>query len=194
MDEIIKTLGNAVKTIGTTAQEKPLQTILTGAGGLESLLAEKKKSDILNQYLDLANNPAKSEAKIASLVQPLNGSLEKSVENSVQGYLGSRGLSESPQISEAVLSQSLAPYEQQNIQNAIDEYYRSLGLGLNAEQKNMPFEPDLSKLLASLQSPPNPSSIGALPTSTTNPDVWSEIFSLGDAGSSGSDFSSVGPL
>lgn len=156
MSEFMTMMGKALGQVKGAAEKNPLSTILTGAGGLESLLAEKKKQDILNRYLDLANNPAKSEAQIRSLVAPLNASLEKSVENSVQGYLGSRGLSESPQISEAVLSQSLAPYEQQNINSAIEEYYRSLGLGLSAEEQNKPFIPDLSKLLASLNPPKDP--------------------------------------
>lgn len=181
MDEFAKILSKVGSQVGSTVENNPLKSVLAGAGGLETLLAEKKKQDILNRYMNLANNPAASEAKIRSMTQPLDQALTQSVDNSVQGYLGERGLSESPQISEAVLAQTLAPYAQKNTDAAIQEYYDSLGLGLNAEKQNAPTEPDLSKLLASLESPSS-SSVGSLPT-TGSGDVWSEIFnSLGSTG------------
>lgn len=148
--DILKGITSAGKTLGTQAEANPLKAALTGIGGLQTILAERKRNAILNQYLDLTNNPEKSAALVRSMTQPLNQNLVQDVGNQTQAYLAERGLSESPQISQAVLSQALAPYEQQNQQTALDEYYRNLALGLSAANPALlPHEPDLTALLAS---------------------------------------------
>ena len=163
-------------TVGTQAEANPLKAGLTGIGALQSILAERKRNEILNQYLGLANNPEASAAAIRSMTQPLDQGLVQNVGNQTQAYLAERGLSESPQISESVLSQSLAPYEQQNQQTAMNEYYRNLALGLQASNPALlPYEPDITALLSSWGSPAPATKqpLGNLPISGGEPDLSS---------------------
>jgi len=86
----------------------------------------------------------------------------------VQGYLGERGLSESPQISESVLSQSLAPYIQQNQEQGQQQYETYLSQLLAAANGNLlPPEFDISKLLASFGGAGGTSVGSGAPTSPT---------------------------
>lgn len=148
--EILKGIESVGGKVGTQVEANPLKAGLTGIGALQSILAERKRNEILNHYLDLANNPEKSAAAVRSMTQPLNQGLVQDVGNQTQAYLGERGLSESPQITEAVLSQALAPYEEQNQRTAMDEYYRNLAMGLqSANPYLLPYEPDITSLLAS---------------------------------------------
>lgn len=152
--ELLKGIGSIGKTVGTQAEAHPFNALLTGIGGLQSILAERKRSAILNQYLDLVNNPEKSAAAVRAMTQPLSQGLVQDVGNQTQAYLAERGLSESPQITEAVLSQALAPYERQNQETALEEYYRNLAMGLQAANPGLlPYEPNITALLASWGKP-----------------------------------------
>jgi len=82
-----------------------------------------------NKLRSLAQNPAKMMAYAQGFEKPLQAGLLKGVENQTQGYAAERGLATSPQIQQALVSQAIAPYLQQQQNQALDAAYKSLGLG-----------------------------------------------------------------
>jgi hypothetical protein len=103
-----------------------LKTALTGAGLVGNIMTQQKQNAALNRINYYQKNPAAAAQVIRSLTQPLSQGLTQDVGNNVQGYLGERGLSQSPNITAEVLSQSLAPYQQQNQQTAMQEFMNLL--------------------------------------------------------------------
>jgi hypothetical protein len=113
------------------------------------------------QYQDTlrqdAQNPAKVTALAQQYTQPLNAGLTTSVNNQAQAYLAQRGLSDSPQISQQVESQALAPYIQQNGQQGYADAIQALGLGGGAVNPNNQAPNSiaaLAKMFAGQQSNP----------------------------------------
>ena len=82
-----------------------------------------------NKLRDLASNPQKMAQFAAQFTQPLNAGLQRGVANEAQGYLASRGLSDSPQISEQVEAQAIAPYIQQNQNQGYQNALQALQVG-----------------------------------------------------------------
>ena len=76
-----------------------------------------------------AQNPAKVTALAQQYTQPLDQGLTAAVNNQTQAQLAQAGLSESPQISQQVEAQAIAPYIQQNQQNGYQNAIQALGLG-----------------------------------------------------------------
>jgi hypothetical protein len=108
----------------------------SGAGFIGNLLGQQKQNAYLQQqtayqqYLQsLAKNPAQLSAMVNAATQPLSGALIQSVNNSVQGNLASRGLSQAPGIFASTEEQALAPYLLQQQQEAQQQVLSSLGLG-----------------------------------------------------------------
>ena len=89
--------------------------------------------DLLRSY---AQDPSKMNAYAAKFTQPLNAGLTTGVANQAQAYLASRGLSDSPQISEQVEAQAIAPYIQQNQQQGYQDALQALNLGGGAVNPN----------------------------------------------------------
>lgn len=82
-----------------------------------------------NNLRSYAQNPQKLNAYAQKFTQPLTAGLTQGVANQTQAYLANRGLSESPQISEAVESQAIAPYLQQQQNQGYQDALQALGLG-----------------------------------------------------------------
>jgi hypothetical protein len=82
-----------------------------------------------NQLRSYAQDPAKMNAYAAQFTQPLTAGLTAGVANQAQGYLASRGLSDSPQISQQVEAQAIAPYIQQNQQQGYQDALQALQVG-----------------------------------------------------------------
>jgi hypothetical protein len=82
-----------------------------------------------NQLRSMAQDPTKMNAYAAQFTQPLTAGLTSGVANQTQGYLASRGLSDSPQISEQVEAQAIAPYIQQNQQQGYQDALQALSVG-----------------------------------------------------------------
>jgi hypothetical protein len=99
--------------------------------------------NLLRSY---AQDPAKMNAYAAKFTQPLTAGLQRSVANETQGYLASRGLSDSPQISEQVEAQAIAPYVQQNQQAGYQDALQALGLGGGAIPPALQQQQSLSAL------------------------------------------------
>jgi hypothetical protein len=156
-------LGNLGQIVGNFFQGgggKLLESGLTGAGLIGNLLTQKQRSDELsylqNQQKQL-QDPTALAKQVAAATQPLNTGLVQGVENQVQGSLAEQGLSQAPGIQAAVLSQALAPFEQQNQQTALQLVLQRLGLPLSYAStylQGLPQPANLSPLLALLQSKP----------------------------------------
>lgn len=72
--------------------------------------------------------PEQLSSMVTKATQPLNAGLVQEVGNTVQADVASRGLAESPGVWAATESQTLAPYEQQNQNTAVQLVLRQLGL------------------------------------------------------------------
>jgi hypothetical protein len=98
-------------------------------GGLDSYsnLAGNAGSGA-NQALSMLKDPAALSAWLNKATQPLNKKLVSSVQNSTNAGLASAGLSTSPGVARATSEQALAPYFEQNQNNALSELQDSLQL------------------------------------------------------------------
>ena len=99
-----------------------LKGVLTGGGVLGDILNMRQQQKSLGQTLYYQRHPEAAAARIRSMTQPLSMGLTQDVGNEVQGYLGERGLSGSPNITGSVLAQALAPYYQQNQNTAANAF------------------------------------------------------------------------
>lgn len=130
---------------------------MAGAGLIGNILNEKQRSDqisALNKQEKNLPDPTALAKQVAAATQPLNMGLVQGVENQVQGSLASQGLSQAPGIQASVLSQSLAPYEQQNQSTALQLVMQRLGLPLEYAATilgGLPKDTNLAPLLALLQ-------------------------------------------
>jgi hypothetical protein len=160
--EAFAMLGNLVNKIGGFGNL--LKGGLTGMGAISNILAQRKQAESLNRMLYYQKHPEAAAAKIRSLTEPLSMGLTQSVGNEVQGYLGERGLSESPNITAQVLSQSLAPYAQHNTDVA-SQLFANI---LNPAGATFRQPADLTPLLALWNKPAqvNPGGTGGTPPFT----------------------------
>ena len=94
-----------------------------------NLYNQYQQQQYQNQLRSMAQDPTKMNAYAAKFTQPLTAGLQKGVANEAQGYLASRGLSDSPQISEQVEAQAIAPYIQQNQQQGYQNALQALQVG-----------------------------------------------------------------
>ena len=115
---------------------KVLPVASAGAGVVGNLLGQHEQNAYTQQqtayqkYLqDLAKNPAALSAMVNKATLPLSGALIQGINNSVQGDLASRGLSQAPGIFAATESQALAPYLLSQQDQARQQVLQSLGLG-----------------------------------------------------------------
>lgn len=89
-----------------------------------------------NKLRSYAQDPTKLNAYAAQFTQPLDAGLTAAVNNQTQAQLAQAGLSESPQISQEVEAQAIAPYIQQNQQQGYSNALQALNLGGGAVNPN----------------------------------------------------------
>jgi hypothetical protein len=129
-----------------------------------------------NNLRSFAQDPAKMNAYAAKFTQPLNAGLQTGVANEAQAYLAQRGLSESPQISEQVESQAIAPYIQQNQQQGYQDALQALGLGGGAIPPGQQQQTAQSQLAQILAGAPPPGAVNAPnPLNNTMPPQLSDL-------------------
>jgi len=126
--------GSPMAGIGTLGQ--------LGVGGMgiigniiSAIRANQVSSDLQKQQklvMELARNPAMLAARARALQQPLSQSLLSNVGSGVQSQLQSRGLGSSPAQAGAIMSQTLAPYEQRQQEEAMNSLLNLLGMGSTA--------------------------------------------------------------
>jgi hypothetical protein len=162
--------------LGQIFSSNPLGGGLGLFGLIGNIMAQQKQNAALNKISYYQNNPAAAAKVISSLTQPLTMGLTQDVGNSVQGYLGERGLSQSPNITAEVLSQSLAPYVQQNQQQAEQEF---MGL-LNPAGATFQQPANLAPLMKLLY--PNPTGYGGGVNPGVTPGTTPQTFPGNDYG------------
>lgn len=177
--------GDLWKILKTAGPGKDILGGLAGVGTISDFLQQRQQAAARSR-LQALSNPATQAADIASLTQPLNAGLVSNVENQTQGYLGERGLNESPAITSEVVSQALAPYVQQNQAQAMNEFQQQLA-ALQASLGGSGI--DTGPLWAALFGTPNKTGSainnappGPSPATTTPPFSGSNPGSPGDLG------------
>jgi hypothetical protein len=153
MPQILSQVGGAVGGSGG-GSTGGLGSLLGLGSTAYNLYNQYQQQQYQNKLRDLAQNPAKFMQFAQGFEQPLSAGLLQGVNNQTQAYLGSRGLSESPQISQAIENQAIAPYIQQQQNQAVQDAYNALGLGGGAispatQQQNS--QQSLAQILARLQ-------------------------------------------
>lgn len=101
-----------------------------------NLFNQYQNQQYQNQLRSFAQDPAKMNAYAAKFTQPLTAGLQTGVANAAQADLATRGLTDSPEISQAVYAQAIAPYIQQNQQNGYQNALQALNLGGGAVNPN----------------------------------------------------------
>ena len=160
---------------------KALEAGMGGAGLIGNILNEKARSDQLGALTNAEKHlpdPTALAKQVAAATAPLNTGLVQGVENQVQGSLASQGLAQAPGIQASVLSQSLAPFEQQNQSTALQLVMQRLGLPLEYASTilaGLPKDTNLAPLLALLQNKGTgtPGATGPTPNLPTLLDIFS---------------------
>jgi hypothetical protein len=142
MPQLVSTLTSLAQSPATTGAIDLAQMGSTGY----NLYNQYKNQQYQNLLRSYAQDPAKMNAYAAQFTQPLNAGLTTGVANQAQAYLAQRGLSDSPQISEQVESQAIAPYIQQNQQAGYNDALQALNLGGGAINPALQQQNSLSAL------------------------------------------------
>ena len=124
MPQIVSSLSSIASSPATKGALDLAQIGSTGY----NLYNQYQNQKYQNQLRELSSDPAKMNAYAEQFTQPLTAGLQTSVANQAQADLASRGLTDSPQISQEVYAQALAPYVQQNQQNGYNNAIQALGL------------------------------------------------------------------
>lgn len=177
----------------------PYIAALTQVAGVTSSIEQGNEMERLRQQqanrqkalYDKYNNltPAAEAAGIQSFYNPLSAAFKKMVARDVGGTLAARGAAEAPGMMTEELAIALSPYEQQNLQNAQNAYFQSIGLPLRAAAAMSPAPaypqggPNISGAFASLAKllSPNatPDTSGTVPPPSGMADVTSPDYQPG---------------
>jgi hypothetical protein len=149
MEAFSSILGGLGKFGGALGQGASALGPVTGLFGMINQFSQAQKQKALtDRQIYYAKHPEAVSNLVAQDTKPLSSGLTSSVSNVVNANLAEQGLSQAPGIQTQVLSQALAPYQQQEQQFAIQEAFKSLGLPAEA--------------LASLNSTMNPGGLAAM--------------------------------
>jgi len=125
MDSITSALSSLASSPATKGALDLAQVGSTGY----NLYNQYQNQQYQNKLRSLSTDPAAVSKLAQGYTQPLNAGLTADVNNQAQAYLAQRGLSESPQISQQVESQAIAPWIQQNQQAGYTDALQALNLG-----------------------------------------------------------------
>ena len=138
--DAINGIGSALSKVASN----PLAKIGTGiAGTVGNITGNQMKDRALLQQLDLqkslaAMTPQQLALQAQQLQQPLSEGLTQGVGNQVQAMMGERGLSQAPGIFSQTMAQSLAPFQIQEQQMAMNAILQKLGLPIEAAGRFLP--------------------------------------------------------
>lgn len=167
--EALQSLGTFFSGSSGQGLTKLAELGATGAGLFGNISAERQRSQelgYLKKQQDAIGDPTKLAQQVAAATQPLNKGLVESVGNQVSGTLAEQGLSQAPGIQATVLSQSLAPFEQQNQATALQLVMQRLGLPIEYAKALLagnPGQTNLAPLLALLSKGGMPTTPGSTP-------------------------------
>jgi hypothetical protein len=149
MSDLMSSLGSFLTS--NTGALKGLASIAgTGSNiysGINNAVNTSNYNSTQSYIQNLVKNPTALAAASAKLQQPLSAGLTDEVTNQAQAQMAERGLGGSPAAMTSAVTQSLAPYIQQNQSTAMQTLMQSLGLGSSAKPSALP-QVDMSKLLA----------------------------------------------
>lgn len=135
MEQISSALSSIGKVASSPAGKGALDIASLGSVGY-NLYNQYQNQQYQNKLRDLASNPTKMNQYAEQFTKPLNAGLTTGVANQAQSYLASHGLTDSPQISEQVEAQAIAPYIQQNQQAGYQNALQALNVGGGAVNPN----------------------------------------------------------
>lgn len=169
-------MSDALSNIGQFFNSSGGRGILEGgvAGGglIQNLLANREAQKKQKFVEDIITNPAKLQQFVAGFNKPLTAGLEADVARSADAYGAERGLGSSPAVMKDVYAQALAPYVQQQQNQAMQSALQSLGV-YEASPTTKPV--DVSSLLKVLMMNPQQQQSGGV-TGQMPPD--SSVFGL----------------
>lgn len=153
MPQILSQIGGAVGGTGGGSSSGGIGSLLNLGSTAYNLYNQYQQKQYQDKLRELSTNPAKFMQFAEGFKQPLAAGLTQGVNNQSQAYLAERGLSDSPQVSQAVESQAIAPYIQQQQNQAVQDAYAALGIGGGAispqvQQQNS--QQNLAQILARL--------------------------------------------
>ena len=156
---------------------------MAGSGLVGNIMNERQRSQQLNYATNAEKtlqDPTALAKQVSAATQPLNSGLVQGIENTVSGNLAEQGLSQAPGIQASTLAQSLAPFQQQNQNTALQLVLTRLGLPLqyvNSILGNMPQQTNLSPLLALIQrNNATPQTTGIADASAPTGSTWQQLF------------------
>jgi hypothetical protein len=182
MSGALGSIGGALGNLwgGMSGTQKALLP-LTAFSGIEQILAGHQQQSLINQMAQRAKyaeslSPQAITAMAERSAAPLSAGLISNVGNLVQGVMAERGLAQAPGIYGSEMASALAPYEQQNLQQAYNAVLQqiygpisALGSALGGAQSTQSgFGPLLLAMLSSGRaggggaSPIDLSQLGAL--------------------------------
>ncbi len=154
MSQIIGSMGSwlgGANSAGNPNSITALSGGMAGLGEIGNILADRQRQQLLNQEKAWMNmSPQALSAKVAAATAPLSAGLTQGVGNVVQASNAEKGLAQAPGIQAATLAQALAPYAQQNQEQALQLIMRQMGLPASAAGL-LPSNTSLTPLLALLQ-------------------------------------------
>ncbi len=143
---------------------KPATEVASVGSTAYNMYNQYQQQQYQDKLRSLSTDPAAVGKLAAGYTQPLTAGLEKGVANNTQAYLAERGLSESPEISQQVQAQAIAPYIQQNQQQGYSDALQALGLGGGAINPAYQKQDSMSALAKAFAQMPGLSKPGTDPS------------------------------
>lgn len=154
---IMGILGNQQAGAMSNASVKQQQDVTAA-----QLEAFRQQQALQQKYANMT--PQQFAEGIGAFQRPLSAGLTSGVSNVVQANMAERGLAQAPGIFSQVMAQALAPFQQQTQQQALEAYFKSLGLPIEAAPKSpsMPYTP--------------------YPVKQSTPAIWQQLLSMFNGG------------
>lgn len=170
----------------------------TGAGLAGNISADQQRSAAAKSAQANMNlTPAQLAQQVGQATQPLNSQLVQSVTGNVNANQQEMGLSQAPGLTAQAVASGLAPYEQQNQQNAMQLVMQKLGLPAEFA-RTIPPNANMSQLLALLMkgnnvpgTPATPNPMGFQTTGPTPPPQTTDANTPGGGTQGSYDFASL---
>jgi hypothetical protein len=147
-----ESITSALASIGNSSATKGAMDIAQLGSTGYNLYNNYQNQQYQNNLRSYAQDPTKMNEYASKFTKPLDAGLQTSVANNTQAYLAQRGLSESPQISQQVQAQAIAPYVQENQKTGYSDALQALGLGGGANTGGQTATAAVSGLAKTLSS------------------------------------------
>jgi hypothetical protein len=129
---ILGALGKMGGSVLGGLEKNPLGSLTSVLGSINQFSLAQKEKAAMDRATYYSKHPEAIANMVTGLTKPLSTGLVKGTENIVNASLAEQGLSQAPGIQTQVLSQALAPYQQQEQQFALQEAFKAIGLPIEA--------------------------------------------------------------